>query len=459
MNWRSIFLVMVLGVGAWTAAEAAEGKVTVQVTNAPLAEVLQSLQEQTGVEIVLAEPIEERLTLNLTDVPLETALKLICQAAGCTYRKEDGRYLVTAQERPAPMAAPPSPAPEEGRALVHHGFEGEVEGWLAMGGEVKVTTEKVRVHTGTGALEYRYTLAPETFNFLLRPQPGDLTGARSLRFWLKTSHDAALLVIITEADKSRYNAVLFSRANTWQHINLSLDRFLLADESTDENNRLDLALIGNLALMDVTSLLAQMAQKSLPPEERHLWLDEFEVSTGEAPTSYTVRPGEQGPELVWDNFEGGFLPWITLAGQVELSPDTPLGEGHSFHWKYEVQPNQLTGLIALFPRTPAAAQARGISLWAKTSTDTTLLIGLEEGQAGPQGKPSYHTLLPLRAADGWQKYILPFAAFQPDEDKPDPNGRLDLNQVNIAFFVDARLLQGQTGSGEMWFDEVRLIVE
>lgn len=72
-------------------------RVTLDVMNADLADVLRLLSKQTGKKIVFGVEPKRQVTASLTDKSLEEALDLLVRTAGLTWRKtEDGTYVVEA---------------------------------------------------------------------------------------------------------------------------------------------------------------------------------------------------------------------------------------------------------------------------------------------------------------------------------------------------------------------------
>ena len=58
-------------------------RISLRVVNQPLADVLKHIQEQAGVNIILAEGVDEKLTLDLDRVPWNLALEVVAEKTGC----------------------------------------------------------------------------------------------------------------------------------------------------------------------------------------------------------------------------------------------------------------------------------------------------------------------------------------------------------------------------------------
>jgi hypothetical protein len=104
----------------------------------------------------------------------------------------------------------------------------------------------------------------------------NLKSAQTLDLSLKTVQDGMFLVFLKEKDDSRYQQVISLKAeNRWQQFSWPLASFKLADDSTDENGKLDPGQIEEISLADITGLLpAKMANG--PLGNTSLWLDEVQ---------------------------------------------------------------------------------------------------------------------------------------------------------------------------------------
>lgn len=97
--WR-VALAMLLAVTIVPAvlgvAFAADG-ITLQIQDAPLKQVILLLTQQSGANIVIADQskLDEKVTAQLTNVPLDKAMDYIVSSAGVTYKKmPDGTYII-----------------------------------------------------------------------------------------------------------------------------------------------------------------------------------------------------------------------------------------------------------------------------------------------------------------------------------------------------------------------------
>lgn len=366
------------------------------------------------------------------------------------------------------LPAGPALAAEEEPPLVVFDFEQDVAGWgsVDQSSVVRVEDETgAHVKVGRGALQFSYTLPTvkqiegqeKPLPVLLGPLQVDLRDTRSLRFWLKTSQAGALVVVLTEGDGSSYHAALYSPAETWQHVYLSLDRFQLGDDSFDENGQLDAGQLQGVGFLDVSFFLAAMMNQPVPKRERKLWLDELEFRADEAPSAYRVQDKAGVETLVLDSFDAGYSAWIPLTGEARLSDEVPeaMEEGQALHWQYQIGPN-LPSVLLRPMDAPPLAEPLTIRFWVKSSAPTTLLLQLEESADARGNKSGYNHVIPVTTVNEWQEVELDLAEFKLGDDKVDENNRLDFNEVETLLLADMAAMTGRTGANELWLDQVEI---
>ena len=71
-----------------------EKKVSLHVSDAPVAEVLRGLAEMTGENVIFSSHVKERVTASLDDVTLEEAMTSIMAACGLAGRKEGSTLII-----------------------------------------------------------------------------------------------------------------------------------------------------------------------------------------------------------------------------------------------------------------------------------------------------------------------------------------------------------------------------
>jgi len=95
-RWRFLCAAVVLVVSVCSFANASN-EIVLQVKDVPLRDVISLMTAQSGCNIVVSDDIklDKRISVNLSDVPLEKALDIIVTAAGIGYKKdENGIYIV-----------------------------------------------------------------------------------------------------------------------------------------------------------------------------------------------------------------------------------------------------------------------------------------------------------------------------------------------------------------------------
>ncbi|MCQ9205837.1 MAG: secretin and TonB N-terminal domain-containing protein [Omnitrophica bacterium] len=90
-----------------THEDALKQKVTLNYSNADLAQVLRTLSEGTDINIIAGPKVKGRVTVHLKDIPLETALNSILLSNGYTYVKENDilRVISLEEMKRSPMSA------------------------------------------------------------------------------------------------------------------------------------------------------------------------------------------------------------------------------------------------------------------------------------------------------------------------------------------------------------------
>lgn len=97
----------------------------------------------------------------------------------------------------------------------------------------------------------------------------DLSKATTLDLAIKCSHDGTFFVAIEEKDGSRYNMKVDLLLGDWKSFSWPLSAFTLADDSQDENGKLDPDQIKQITIADATLLLG-----GGEADQVHLWLDQ-----------------------------------------------------------------------------------------------------------------------------------------------------------------------------------------
>lgn len=86
------------------------GVISVNFVDTDIRDILTLISQQTNLNVVTSNDVQGRLTLGLSKVPFEEALKSILVAANLTYEKVGATYVVTAGNRPPSNMASLSPS-------------------------------------------------------------------------------------------------------------------------------------------------------------------------------------------------------------------------------------------------------------------------------------------------------------------------------------------------------------
>jgi hypothetical protein len=138
-------------------------------------------------------------------------------------------------------------------------FETEPEGWTAIpppGGtaaSVSVTPVKGSAAAGAGALRVSYRVEKKKVSGVLRRIDG--FGGVGVRAQVFTPEPAMLVLGLIERDGSSYNLPVRTTGGEWQDIDVLLQNFSLADDSKDENRRLDARQVHVLVVADAAGFL------------------------------------------------------------------------------------------------------------------------------------------------------------------------------------------------------------
>ncbi|WP_018248973.1 secretin and TonB N-terminal domain-containing protein [Orenia marismortui] len=82
-----------------------DGKVSINVEQADMAEVLRTIAKLGKINMVLFDGVRQRVDLKLDEIPIEDAIELILSGTRCTYRKIDGIYLIGDKNINSPAAS------------------------------------------------------------------------------------------------------------------------------------------------------------------------------------------------------------------------------------------------------------------------------------------------------------------------------------------------------------------
>lgn len=292
-------------------------------------------------------------------------------------------------------------------------------------------------------------------------------GASSLRFSVKAEQPTALLVGAGERDDSRYLTFVYVPPNEWHDVVVSLNELMLAEDSRDENGRLDLDQVQSVYVADMGGLFARLIPSLAGA--RTIWLDRIAFSSQEEPPAQGVTE-EDGQQLVWiDTCESSALRWVPLQITVQplsidLAEDVTFkceehGEGvgqgrHHLRVEYVTPPNAVTGLMHPLTAQAMLKRAVGLRLWLRSQYEVPLLIVLEE-----RGGARYEHQITAPTGDKLQRIDIPLTDFLLSNETKDDNGMLDMDQLQVIGIADvSAALAGGGGRNVLWLDGVCFVV-
>lgn len=133
---------------------------------------------------------------------------------------------------------------------------------------------------GKGSLRMTYTRGATRIQGLIRSlEKVDLKKATALELSLKTSRDGTFMVSVQEKDGSRYQQMVeLKAADGWKSLSWAFTALAKADDSQDENDRLDADQIKEVSLADLTALVTAGAGAGI---ENVLRVDEVRFTLGD----------------------------------------------------------------------------------------------------------------------------------------------------------------------------------
>jgi hypothetical protein len=330
-----------------------------------------------------------------------------------------------------------------------------------------VVRDAAQVKSGKGSLAYAHDVTPGVLRILALQRELELKGAKSVRFWIKSSAATAVVLSLTERNGASWQCPFTLAAGAWQEVAVNLDEFTIDDPSKDDNGRLDIDQVASLHLFDFGGMLA-----TLVPDlqgRRTLWIDDLAFSPkAVAATTGTMAVTVVVPVLLLDSFETTLVRWAPLSVEfsdtlkinlfdIPLAVDATAPAGGGKQSLKATYPRRAAKANAVMRSTEklALGKATSLELWLKTSADGTYLVNLEEKDGS-----RYDKTVALKAADGWTSLRLPLGEFALAQDSQDENGRLDAAEIKQVLVADATTLLGGPEAAEvrLWLDEVRFVL-
>jgi hypothetical protein len=304
-----------------------------------------------------------------------------------------------------------------------------------------VTHDPALVRNGKGSLAIEYEASGSKPALFLLPVSSSLAGMKSLSMWLRADKATATAIFLNEKEGGRYAALVWLDPLVWQRIELTPEDFTLATgpgDPKDPDGKLDLDQIQAVGILDVSQIFnAALAESQAPIAlEAHsgpqkLLVDDFEVST-DAPSWYKLRK-----PWVMDDFSHPCLSWLTLGG-ADLSLDTSgrVIPGNSLKATYQQEPEHFVVMVHQLPPMDLRG-ATHIAFDIASEKSATIVLSLEELSPGKSQGPRYGTNVEISGGGKPAHREVAISSLELDENgAPDPNKKLDLDQLKSITFVD-----------------------
>src|SRR5579872_5690330 len=147
-------------------------------------------------------------------------------------------------------------AQQEPEILFH---QKDAAGWMALG-------EGTEVHSDAAALVYTYEVAPKKFAGTVMGAPVNFARMRSIRFSIKSDHDTAFAVMLSEKKPGggNYAAWFWTPANVRQQVELTPADFTITDgagDPVDADGKLDLDQVEGIGVFDLAQFFLAMPRR------------------------------------------------------------------------------------------------------------------------------------------------------------------------------------------------------
>jgi hypothetical protein len=338
------------------------------------------------------------------------------------------------------MAAAGALAQPESDVLLRHTFATSASGWSVIGANAGV-------RAADSALEFSYEVQPKQFSMAVLPAPPEIGRLRRLRFRVKTDHDTAVAVLLSEKKPGggNYLATFSCTGGAWQTVELTPGDFSASDgpnDPVDADGKLDLDQVEGVGVVDLAEFFASQLDHPQVPVAIHrptgphkLLLSNFELLAGIAPS---VRPA-----LAIDSFDRGYLEWVTLGGmklKLASAAENPLKTA-ALEASYEQSPGPL-GIVVHRLSHLDLSPAGGIAFDIASKADATVVVSLEL----KDGRRFYQTIYPPPAQEVFH-VSLKFSDFQ-------GTGQLEASKLKSLALTDVSGAEGNTGPNTLWIGRV-----
>lgn len=333
-------------------------------------------------------------------------------------------------------------------------FEDGLSGWETMDqqGNVSLAAGTGEVAEGSLALHLSFKRVATKAEMQQRGMPGSIVAQvqlppeptpTCLEFAVRVKLLTPLVVSLSEDDGSRYQQVVTVMPGKWHRAKMYFSQFQLADDSSDENGRLDGSQINALAFIDASlfSVILGEEMKAAPIRiatmaggENEIWLDAIRLTDEPAPSENVVEDASSA------------LPrFLTLLGpKAQLSrEDAGLDGKPCWVLRYDMAAREVGGMMWGLPPGALTGTA-GLRLVMQADRPLAYVLQVKEADGS-----EYNVLLQLEAGKKLDQQF-PWPDFTLGDDSTDENGRLDVDQIAAVMLADATgLLEGAAHQAEV----------
>ncbi len=300
--------------------------------------------------------------------------------------------------------------------LLRHSFDEDECGWMATGTNARATITQQTSFNGKGSLKFEYDIKPGVRSLLALNTPNGLPlEGKTLRLWVNSDRATALALLLQEKDGGRYTATFAAPRNRWQEVALSVADFALADgpnDPKDPDGKLDLDLVGNVALIDVVQMfgvadnpdIVKLLGAELGP--RTLRLDDFLVTAEKLPPGMTTANGE----VRIDTFARPQVSWVGIGGVSLTRFEGAAPDQRGLQAIYRPTTGRIVAMMKMMPRGKLQGMAR-LSLKASSTQATTLIVQLEEAGGG-----KFNTTVTVPEGGAWSTHTIELAELNAGDD-------------------------------------------
>ena len=361
------------------------------------------------------------------------------------------------EEEQAEEAAPEEELPRFSRL----DFESEEldPRWSAVDAEaaLSITREAANVANGRGALEFAYSSRQGVFEQISFSGLG-VEQASVLSLKIRATSPTSISLGVEEQNGAMYQGLLRVAAAKWVGVSVSLDDLVLAENSQDDNDRLDPDQLRGFFLADLANLGGETGRAlGLKDGEQHLWLDDLQL-TENAKVTLRGRVEKLGDEwlLVVDGFEDD-VAWVLPIREAGLDfvNGAPKAQGRrALEMTYTLDKGRWVGFVCAPPNRLDLSAGTEFHMWTKAELSARMVVVLEERDGS-----KYETAAKTEADGKWHSVRLPLAEFLMDDDTTDENGQLDVGQVyRLILLVDTFDADvTPAGTGSIAIDDIGIV--